>query len=591
MGRRTPNREHAQAAQSPEYARLSTAQKGLMGAAFAIEVEAPQPIILTPDAATRGSTSLIEHVRNCGATTGKPYEFNWHLEQLAAALEKLYRGEITRLLVMMPPRHGKSELVSRHFPAWCLGQNPDEQIIACSYSADLASTMGVAVQRIMHQPEYMEQFATRLSGTEEVRHASSSVAKAQRQTFFEVSNGSGFYQGAGVGGPIVGKGFTLGIVDDPIKNRKEANSQLIRNAINEWWDSDFSSRGEGGMSKGGEERILVCLTPWDEGDLSGHILRQARETGEEWVVIRFPAIAEEAPSLTPTQLVTQIVDGPTSSHLLSDPDDPDSPLRRSAASLTASPGAPANGPLYVATPGFCNDPRQPGDPLWPFKFSRAKLERIKKHNARNWAALYQCRPAPDKGSVFERDWWRWYDSPEALPKFQTRCFTIDASFKDLDTNSRCVIQLWGISGPDRYAIRQWHGHWDFPKLLDNCRRIFPVYPEVVTKLIEEKANGAALIAMLKREFPGLVPINPRDSKFVRALAVQDFVRGGNVFLPRYETWAHELVLEASAFPNGLHDDMVDAMVQMLLNYQYNPVTFLESMVQHDDGWAEEQWVN
>lgn len=551
--------EHA--AESPvDFESMSTAQRGLMSAAFAITVEEPEPEVLTKAQVLTGRESLLGHVRNCKATTGLPYQSNWHLEQLAAALEALQRGDITRLMVLMPPRHGKSELVSRHFPAWALGKNPAEQIIACSYSADLASTMGVAVQRIMHQPEYREEFHARLAGTSENRGAKATTAtkKAERQTFFEIANGPGYYLGAGVGGPITGKGFTLGIVDDPIKNRKEAESKIHRDAVWDWWVSTFLTRGEGGMALGGEERICVCLTPWHEDDLSGRILRNARETGERWVVIRFPALAEDETSL-------------------SDPSRP---------KFEGNPDAgPANGPLFRSSPGWCQDPRQPEQALWPGKFDEAKLKRIKATNAREWAALYQCRPAPDKGTVFEREWWQWYDTPEAVPKMHAHCFSVDASFKDLESSSYCVLQLWGIQGADRYLLKQWRRRLEFPTLLDLCRSVFPLHPEAVTKLIEEKANGAALISMMRTEFPGLVPINPRDSKYIRAISVQDFVRAGNVYLPRYEPWAHELVDEAAAFPNGLHDDMVDCMVQMLLHYQYNPVSYLEDIA---SGWA---WLN
>ena len=352
---RATRRLAEQATESPEYAELTTSQRGLMSAAFAISVDEPEPVALKAEQVLTGRQSLLGHVKNCKATTGLPYQWNWHLEQLARALEALQRGEIKRLMVLMPPRHGKSELVSRHFPAWCLGKNPAEQIIACSYSADLAATMGVAVQRIMHQVEYREEFATRLAGTADNNsaRASTSVKKAERQTFFEVANGPGYYLGAGVGGPITGKGFTLGIVDDPIKNRKEAESKTHRDAVWDWWVSTFLTRGEGGMALGGEERICVCLTPWHEDDLSGRILRNARETGEDWAVIRFPALME------------------------AEHESPESPRDPHRPNLTTTPSPDGvktvNGPLYRSSPDWCKDPREPNQALWPGKFDEKKL--------------------------------------------------------------------------------------------------------------------------------------------------------------------------------------------------------------------------
>ena len=216
--------------------------------------------------------------------------------------------------------------------------------------------------------------------------------------------------------------------------------------------------------------------------------------------------------------------------------------------------------------------------LWPWKFSEAKLAIKEKTNAREWAALYQCRPSPEKGNIFERDWWQWYASESELPKMHSKCFSLDAAFKDLDTSSYVVLQLWGIRGPDRYLLKQWRGHYDFPATLDLCRSAFADHPEVVTKLIEEKANGAALIAMLSDTFYGIVAVKPTDPKHVRALAVQDYVRAGNVHLPSYDHHAQTLVEEASSFPFGKNDDQVDCMVQVLLHFTYDAVSFLEDMV-------------
>lgn len=523
----------SEAVRSPAYRALGIVSRGVLAAALCIDCGEPEPTVLTQERVEAGQGSFIEHVKNCGNSKGKPYQANWHHEQLAAALEKVQSGDIKRLMVLMPPRHGKSELVSRHFPAWCLGKNPDEEIIACSYSMELASKMSVAVQRIMHQPAYLDEFDTRLAGIAETK---SPTRLAERKGFFEVANGAGSYTAAGIGGPITGSGMTIGLVDDPIKNRREANSETVREAIWDWWVSTFLTRGEGGAALGGEERIVVCLTPWNEDDLSGRILEQAKIDGEEWVVIRFPAVYEDEKS--------------------------------------------ANSGDYVSTPGYSNDLREVGEALWAAKFDESKLARIESKNEREWVALYQCRPSPDKGNIFNRDWWQWYDTPADLPRMQSNCFTLDAAFKDLETSSYVVLQLWGIAGPNRYLLRQWRGHKDFMATLDMCRDVFrdSRYKHVITKLIEEKANGAALISMLKGEFIGIVPISPKDPKHVRAMAVQDIPRAGNVFLPRHDPESHTLVEEATTFPYGKHDDQVDAMVQMLLHYTYNPVTFLEGML-------------
>jgi len=279
---------------------------------------------------------------------------------------------------------------------------------------------------------------------------------------------------------------------------------------------------------------VVCLTPWHEDDLAGRILEQAKETGEEWVVIRFPAIREDEKA--------------------------------------------ANCGNYVSSAGWANDPREVGEALWPGKFSAEKLSITQKMNAREWAALYQCRPSPERGNIFERDWWQWYRGESELPMLQSRCFSLDAAFKDLEGGSYVVLQLWGIRGPNRYMIKQWRGHYDFMATLDLCRTAFAEYPDVVTKLVEEKANGAALISALSDTFPGIVAVSPKDPKHVRAMAVQDYVRAGNVYLPEYDHQAQTLVEEAASFPYGKHDDQVDCMVQMLLHYTYNPVSYLEEMV-------------
>ena len=531
------NTEFIKATLTTEYDNLDIQHKGLLAAALCIDVDDHEDV-LPVDKIKAGQESFIASIQNIK----KDYVTNWHHTQTAEALEKVRTGEIKRLLILEPPRHGKSEQVSRQFPARCLGMNKHEKIIACSYSADLASMMGLDVQRNMATPEFKAMYETRLAGDLastgpntlggkiEGVHTKDKVKRQER--FFEVANGDGYYIGAGIGGPITGKGFTLGIIDDPIKNKEEAMSQTIRDKVWSWYNSTFLTRGEGAASIGGEERIVICMTPWHEDDLSGRILKQAKENEEEWVVIRFEAVKEKAPSADN---------------------------------------------LYKSTPEYSHDPREIGEALWPDKFNKEKLKKIETRDAHTWDSLYQCRPSKEEGNVFKAADFQYYESVSDLPRFDTKCFTVDAAFKDLVTSSYVVIQHWGLKGPDRYLLQQWRDRMDYPKTRELLRKIFLENSSTITKLIEEKANGAALIAELRKIVPGIVPVTPKDSKYLRALAAEGYVSGGNVFLPRFLSCSASLVAEAKAFPYGPHDDQVDAMVQMLLHYQYNAVAYLRKL--------------
>ena len=207
------------------------------------------------------------------------YVFNWHHEVLIDALQRLAERKIMRLVVMMPPRHGKSELVSRLFPAWVLARNPDEQIIAASYSADLAGAMSRDCQRVMAGPPFTDFFKdTRLSEGRDT----GAVRTSKR---FDVVGHRGYYVSAGVGGGITGVGATVGIIDDPVKNAQEADSATYRNGAWEWYTTTFRTRFEPDCIE------VICQTRWHEDDLTGRVL--AQNDGDIETIL-FPAICEEA---------------------------------------------------------------------------------------------------------------------------------------------------------------------------------------------------------------------------------------------------------------------------------------------------------
>lgn len=205
------------------------------------------------------------------------YQFNFHHLILIQALQQLADGQIKQLLVMMPPRHGKSELVSRLFPAWMLARNPTEQIIAASYSADLAGAMSRDCQRVMSSEAYKDVFPkTKLAEAKDA----GAIRTSKR---FDIVGGKGYYLSAGVGGGITGAGCTVAIIDDPVKNAEEADSATYRNRAWEWYTTTFKTRFEPGCVE------VICQTRWHEDDLTGRVL-QTDVQGR--VLLSMPALAE-----------------------------------------------------------------------------------------------------------------------------------------------------------------------------------------------------------------------------------------------------------------------------------------------------------
>jgi len=190
------------------------------------------------------------------------------------------RGEIKRLMICMPPRHGKSELASRRFPAWYLGQKPQGQIIAASYNSDLANDFGREVRNIVASPEYGKLFKAQL--------AQDSKAANRWHT-----DDGGMYVAAGVGTAITGRGADVLLIDDPFKDRQEADSELKRKSVWDWYTSTAYTR----LMPGGA--IIVINTRWHDDDLSGRLLAEQETGGDEWDVLSLPAINTKGEALWP----------------------------------------------------------------------------------------------------------------------------------------------------------------------------------------------------------------------------------------------------------------------------------------------------
>lgn len=215
--------------------------------------------------------------------TQPDYQRARHQELLDAALEAVERGKIDRLMVEMPPRHGKSEKASKRFPSWYLGRNPKRQVIAASYNSDLASDFGREVRNIMASADYGDVFP-------KTRLRQDSRAADRMNT-----DSGGAYFAVGVGTATTGRGAHLGLIDDPFKDRQDADSELQRNRVWDWYRSTFYTR----LMPGGA--VVIINTRWHEDDLCGRLLESEGEVsdGGQWHRLSLPAINADGNALWP----------------------------------------------------------------------------------------------------------------------------------------------------------------------------------------------------------------------------------------------------------------------------------------------------
>lgn len=212
--------------------------------------------------------------------TNPAYQAAAHHRLIAEKLEAVERSEIKRLMILMPPRHGKSELASRRFPAFYLGRNKGKQIIAASYNSDLANDFGREVRNIVASPEFVALFDTRLA------------PDSQAANRWHTESG-GMYVAAGVGTAITGRGADVLLIDDPFKDRQEADSEVTRQRVWDWYTSTAYTR----LMPGGA--IVVINTRWHDDDLSGRLLEEQGKGGDQWEVLSLPAIDGDGAALWP----------------------------------------------------------------------------------------------------------------------------------------------------------------------------------------------------------------------------------------------------------------------------------------------------
>lgn len=442
-------------------------------------------------------------------------------DRIAAAVKDVENGQSRMLKISMPPRMGKSTLSSIHTPVWLLRTHPDWNLGLVSHDPGLAVNWGRQVR------DFMVNNSARF-GVSLKRDAG---AAAEWET-----TANGGIVSRSVGQSITGRGFKVLLIDDAVKDFADAHSAAKREALWNWWQANAYTRLEGPFL------VIFIGTRWHEDDLLGRVTSlEYEQDPAEFEIIEFPAIAQE--------------------HDV----------------LGRKPGEPLLSPLSDETPAEALD-------RW------AKIKKAVGSYA--WAALYQQKPSPAQGAIFNTDWWRyWTTVPILADKEQTKDSRVillnpdedlkgarwldswDMAFKKTEQSDYVVGQRWAQKAANKFLMYQERARMTFTETLGKMRQWgdhsgpIPFSNKVHERLVEDKANGTAVIDTLKDEIPGLIPINPSDSKEARARSVTPDVEAGNVVIPLPAQPGHEWVVdyvsEMRDFPSGAHDDQVDSTTQAL----------------------------
>lgn len=427
-------------------------------------------------------------------------KIGWWQREVARELMAFYRqlvaGERPMLIIQAPPQHGKS-VQAVEFISWLAGINPDIRTIYASFSQDLGMRANRDLQRIYTGDKYRKTFPETVIGNQD-----DGTKATANQFFLQYAGKSGYFRNTTIGGQITGQSLDLGVIDDPIKGRKEANSKVVRDAAWSWFTDDFFTR----FSE--EAGMLAILTRWHVDDPIGRLIEKYPHVK----VLSYPAIATR-----------------DEKH------------------------------------------RKEGEPLFPehksLDFLMARKEVMPEAN---WLALYQQSPVILGGEIFKDHWWQYHDYTfDDHPEWDYRIIYADTALKTGQSNDYSVFQLWAAYSGNIYLLDQIRGKWEAPELLKVGRAFYERHLDPTNRgylrgmKVEDKASGTGLIQTLQREGVTVIPIPRSTDKESRANDVLPSIEAGRVFLPRKASWLAGLKEELAAFPNGVHDDQIDPLIDAI----------------------------
>lgn len=418
------------------------------------------------------------------------YKWSTMSKRLTSVLQRVADGRLKRVMVFMPPRHGKSELVSRLFASYYLYLNPDQWVGVNSYAASLAYGFSRAARA-------------------NFRYVGGPLSEESRAVDnWETTKKGGFWA-AGVGGPITGKGFSLGIIDDPLKNAEEANSQTIREKQRDWYRSTFYTRAEE------DSAIVIVQTRWHQDDLSGWLLENEKEEPENWHIVSLEAIKTDANVFVPKTCTIEA------------------------------------------------DWREIGQPLNPVRLSLGRLQKIRGTvGSYFWEAMFQQRPAPIEGGKIKRKWIQRYAE---LPIFEYIVQSWDTASKASELNCPWCCSTWGVKGATAYLLDVHTHRYEYPDGKHQVQTMADKWKPLYV-LIEDKSTGQSLLQEHRRDENyryNDVGILPTGDKVTRMVVESAAFQGGRAILPERADWLADYEKLLFDFPAVGIMDPIDSTSQFL----------------------------
>lgn len=421
---------------------------------------------------------------------------------LIPALEWAGTTPNARLIVTMPPRHSKSVHVSELFPAWFLGTNPDKRIIAATHTMGLSYTFSRRVRNRVNDARY--PFDVRVADDKGAVQA------------WDIAGHRGGYIAASTGMAIAGHGGDGLIIDDYFGSAAEADSETEREKLKTWYRESFRTRLEPGGF------IIITATRWHVDDLIGFVLAEEAQGGERWRLVHMPAVDDD------------------------------------------------------------------GAALWPERWPLETLSEIRRAvGSRAWESQYQGRPLPASGGILKPAWFRfWQYGGQNLPPVRMddgEGHVVEHPVIELPSVTDQVLQSWDLTfkqtaggsyvvglaaavrGALVYLLDRRRERLDFPGTIRAMQAMRERWPETMVTLVEDRANGPAVMDTLRPHVPGIVAVSPDGSKEARMHAAAPFVEGGGFVLPHPANapWVEEYMDELATFPLGAHDDDADATSQLI----------------------------